>query len=201
MSSEYSKEMQLDLHNLLRGGDVTAFSKICVVAIPYLETTLGSRFQNVERQLLHDIVIDTLIKYKENPSKYDSEGSALLSYLYMDAVGDMLNHLQKKNRQPALVPFSTSDVERVAAEDGEEDDGIYAEFGELDLDALLRLLHLTPLDEQLVRLIANGQRDTAEYAKVLQIRHLPLSEQRLIVKRQKDRLRQWLRTNGPKRLR
>jgi DNA-directed RNA polymerase specialized sigma24 family protein len=201
MMIKYSKESQTAWHTRLCEGDVTAFSELCIVAIPYLADALRHHHSIKDSQLWHDIVIDTLIRYKDNPSKYNADESALLSYLYRDAEGDFLNFLKKENRRPAVIPLPAEDLEWLVAQDEEdEEDDLFATYRELDLEALFQRLGLNPRDEDLLRLMLNGRHDSAAYADILQITFLPIEEQRRTIKRHKDRLRQWLKTNGPKRL-
>jgi RNA polymerase sigma-70 factor (ECF subfamily) len=201
MTNTPNQETQIKLHQRVSKGDPSAFSELCVIALPYLEHRFRIHFRGED---WHDFVIDTLINYQQNPRKYDPEKKAtLLNYLYMDARGDYLNHLEKMQRQPVLAPIFdvVGGAWEIADADVEDDDDDFdAPFGDYDLDTLIGFLGLESRDQSLLRLMVSGYQPRAVYADVLEITHLPIEQQRREIKRHKDRLRQWLKTNGRKKL-
>jgi hypothetical protein len=53
-----------------------------------------------------------------------------------------------------------------------------------------------PKDKEILRLKLDGVRDTARFARVLKITHLPIDRQREEVRRHKDRIIRFLRRKG-----
>lgn len=157
--------------------------------------------------LATDIVVDSLLKFVQQPDRYDSTKSSIWTYLCLDVQGDLRNALDKEKRRQK---WETS-LDVVADEQlGRNNDVADLIIDKLvpallpthtDMEKLseqLRTAITDPVDWQLIGLICDGERRTMAYAEVLTITHLPQTEQIKIVKKHKDRLRVQLKRLGVK---
>jgi RNA polymerase sigma-70 factor (ECF subfamily) len=170
---------------------------------PLIET-LGNRFPNESyAELVPDVVIDALLKFVQTPHLYQPTKATLWNYLWIDVQGDMKNALKKNTRrQQKEVIFDP-----VAHDLPDGNINIEEEvMQKIEVTSLLEQNILKqfqqeisdPRDWQVLLLMVNGERHTSAFAPLLNIETLPMSEQRALVKRTKDRLRQRLKRYGVK---
>lgn len=197
-ASEPSRPWQTQKHQeIIAQSSPTAFAQLAELALPHLVNFLSQEFLQVEPHLHETAAIDSLLTYHQAPQKYDPTKLSLFAYLRMSARHDLLNAIDKNNRQKRpLVNIDEPSVNaQLIANDNPADDAFsLAEWLGSDMDlAEQTLLHdfeatLTSTDRQFFLLMLNGVRETEPYAEILQIGRSPLAEQRREVKRVKDRL-------------
>lgn len=192
-------EVGKTLHRLLLNGDSLAPSKIAELYFPLLEAYLERGYYKVDNELRWDAITQAYFSYIENPNLYNPEKLGLLAYLKMAAEQDLRNALAKQSRRTRNL--TSLDNVAVVVSDGNiniEEQIIQRERLDELRKARLRDQQIVAdkgVDQQLLELIQSGVRATAEFAKVLNIEHLPVEEQRREVKRHKDRLRVYLKRN------
>ncbi|MEZ4593340.1 MAG: hypothetical protein R3D55_19670 [Chloroflexota bacterium] len=197
-ASEPSRPWQIQKHQEIIDGDSpTAFAQLSELALPHLITFLQKEFRQVEPHLHETAAIDSLLTYHQSPQKYNPDKLTLFAYLRMAARHDLLNALDKQNRQKrplTNIDEPTIQAQLVAESDPEEDAfSLAAWLGSDTTSAEQTLLRefeatLTSTDRQFFLLMLNGVRNTEPYAEILQIAHTPIAEQRRTVKQAKDRL-------------
>lgn len=197
-ASEPSRPWQIQKHQeILNEDSPTAFAQLSELALPFLISALQQEFRQIEPHLHETAAIDSLLTYHQTPQKYNPDKLSLFAYLRMSARHDLLNALDKQNRQKRpLVNIDEPTIQsRLVTEDGPEDeafalaDWLGSNTGPSE-QAILRDFEstLTQTDRQLFLLMLNGVRETEPYAEILQITDIPLAQQRHDVKRAKDRL-------------
>lgn len=202
-ASEPSRPWQTQKHQeIINQNNPTAFAQLAELALPHLINFLRQEFRQVEPHLHETAAIDSLLTYHQAPQKFNPDKLSLFAYLRMAARHDLLNAIDKNNRQkrPLVnIDEPTINAQLIANADPGDDDDSFAEWLSTDSDlaeqTLLRNYEntLTSTDRQLFLLMLNGVRETEPYAEILGISHAPLPEQRAEVKRAKDRLTKSLR--------
>ena len=196
-ASEPSRPWQIQKHQqILNQDSPTAFAQLSEIALPYLVASLQQEFRQVEPHLHETAAIDCLLTYYAAPEKYNPEKLSLFAYLRMAARHDLLNAIDRNNRQKR--PLLSIDEPTIQSQLVESD----VQVNSFSLDKWLgndansgrrTLLQnfeatLDSTDRQLFLLMLNGVRETEPYAEIMQLDMLPLTEQRSAVKRAKDRL-------------
>jgi hypothetical protein len=165
---------------------------------------LAARFRGLEPAEVSDTITDVILSYVERPAQYQPDKLPLDRYLRMAAQGDLLNLLDKRRRQPNIIPFEPVAHDRPTRNGMQE-----AEEREAQRDAVLpagmaweafmrtlRDLFPDPNDREVIELMAEGERDSARFAQVLGCAALAVPEQRRQVKQVKDRIRLRLKRHG-----
>lgn len=157
--------------------------------------------------LLSDVVTDSLLKFVQEPQRYQAEKRSLWGYLKMDAQGDLLNlwrALRRRSEQEVTLeavaltlPDGNSSVEEAVLR------RLLPTTLPEELDAVTILAQLrndiaSEQDWNVIMLMAQGERKTTTFATVLGIADLPIADQRERVKQTKDRLRLMLKRWGEK---
>ncbi len=174
---------------------------------PLIEA-LGSRFPDVSlSEMVSDVVIDALLKFVQTPERYQPERGDLWNYLLLDVQGDMRNALSKKvRRQNKEIVFDPVAHDLPDGNINIEEEVMQRLEGsslleEVSAQTILKRFQseiTDPRDWQVLLLMFDGERSTSAFATILEIDHLPMDEQRRLVKRTKDRLRQRLKRYGVK---
>jgi len=194
--SNENRKMWDELHNRLISGDVIASAEIAELFLPLLTEKLNRTFQNIEDpHLIETAVIDTLMDYLSKPNQYDPTRGNLFSFLILKAKSDLLNYLSPKKIDQAKVDLA----EIVELDD---DSSVYSVelIDDMDIEEVVannlstvwnRLSTIIPdrTDQEIVKLMMDGIRETDVYAKVMGIQNLPDDERSRIVKQNKDRLK------------
>jgi hypothetical protein len=190
------------LHQRLVDGDVTATAEIAEVFMPIVAARLKRRYSDLDDPHLVDTAVeDALLSYFKRPQQYDPAKLRLEGYLYMSARGDLLNQLERQERDSKQVGLA----EVVELGDSDTEHGVEVK-DELDIDAIVlnytspvweRLSEILPdfIDQEIVLLMMDGVRETSVYADVLGVSDYPPEEQFTIVKRHKDRVKKRLQRN------
>lgn len=188
--AELGKLGELLHEKLLSGKDIRVTAEIAELFLPLLTSHLRRKFGSLgDPHAVESAAIDSLMAYFENPEKFKPERGSLLQYLFMDARYNVVDAL--RTRTTVEVPFSP--IEYILQGQVEFDDP-ECELTEWNSPLLRQVLALIPdqTDREIVSLMIEGVRETAEYSSVLGIEDRPGDEQAAVVKRHKDRLKKVL---------
>ena len=191
---------------LLAGEPDASFDLLKAFAQPLINA-LRLKFPDLpDPAIVDDAVIDTLLEFPKHVARYDPTRVRLWSYLWMDADGNLRNAYQKeKARLARLVPLDVADDLADRNNDLEESvirrhvppylpENVAMEQVRRELGAI----RSNSTDWAVLALMLAGVRRTEQYAAVQGISHLPVAEQRRLVKNAKDRVRVRLRRIGAK---
>lgn len=184
-----SRAEQDALHEALLKGDPTASARIFEALLEPLVDRLGFKWRPLDRRDIEEQAADSLISYITNPHRYDPRRASLLTYLTLDADGDLKNAYRSPRRRREQL---SGDVEDPPSPRNETTDAeLFAEDDRV-LFARLRDAFPSEADRQVIHLLMEGERSTAVYAEVLGIAGLSPEEQKAEVKRVKDRIKKRL---------
>jgi hypothetical protein len=183
---------------VIAGDDPTAPARMAEVLLPaLLQRFAAARFK--EPHTVDSLVGLSIARYLADPSRYLPERGPLLAYLWQDVKGDLRNEWEKSSRlrqhespDSDLIELATSDRNLTVEEevlDAMDPFDVPSAVLERARDQLSRF---SSQDLQLIALLGSGIRDTAPYAEVLGIAHLPRGIQAKEVNRHKDRLKKRL---------
>lgn len=190
----FDHEVARELHARLVDGDRVASEELAREVLPEVVGRLGRQWQAFAgTEAVHDAAVEVFVAYLRDPNRYDPSRSNLVSWLYMQAHGDLTNDYRSPKRsfhQRRVAPLR----ENVESEDFARnlhlvESDIYP--SDLDRDALDDALGALDddRDRRLLALVLDGDTSTEAAADALGIGHLPLEEQRSEVKRNKDRIK------------
>lgn len=184
-------EQERDLHRRLLANDKTASADL---AVAYHEAIiLFLRQKNDARlseDLFEDAAADTWESMCKSPASYDGSGS-LWSFLCRSAQCDLRNRLAAETRRRKRISCDES-VEQLP------DDGIdlrdIAEEAVRVRETILPLVveGLTDGERDCLELYLDGEKKTSRFAAALGITGQSKEEQKLVVKRTKDKLKKRL---------
>lgn len=189
-----------ELHRLLLEGDPTASARIAERHWTRLIERLNAHFPNVP-DLVEDAVCQALTNYFLRPTIYDPNRSSLSAFLFMAARANLINLLaaEKRRLKYEVVDLDQDESDVALNESGAEylaDETTNPERLDLDqgeLEVRIQQVLPDPRDREILALMMDGERRTAAFAQLLGITSLPLAEQKALVKRHKDRIKQRLR--------
>lgn len=200
------QQQALDLHQRLLNGDPTASLDAAELLLDPLVSRLRAKWPSQNYiDACHDAATEVIVIYLQAPRRYDPARSALLTWLTMQAHGDLLNAYaspQKKFERDWTVE---SDLSR-----NDSDGGAEVKLGDqvawldavptLDGSRVLASVRAAFPEERDRRLIwlmcIDGVHATDEAAAVLDLMQLPPPERAAAVKRHKDRVMRRLRRLG-----
>lgn len=184
-----------EFHSRLLEGDITVTAEIANAYLVALVEILSKKFPQLDNpHLIPTAVEDALLNYFDRPEQFNPQkGISLFAYLRMSANGDLLNLLAQHETDISNLNYEDF-VELPLSESEyrvEPDNAPDVLVERLDSSILEQLADLFPdaADQEVVGLLLEGERKTHAFAKVLGILDLPVAEQRVIVKRQKDRIK------------
>lgn len=196
--SDQAEEKAQALHARYLQGDVTARSELAELVIGPLQERLQRTNGGAIVDDIEDACVTAFVDYMQNPAKYDPARSKLHAYLLMAARRDLMNLLDKHKRR---AKHETEMPTRVALDGGESEEEMEFTDGETTEETVLLNLrsselganvarrYTDPIDRQCYEMWVDGVHETEQYAEVLGITHLPIEEQRVLVKRRNDRIR------------
>lgn len=157
--------------------------------------------------LISDVVIDTLLTFVQQPDRYHPTRGELWNYLCLDVSGDLRNSRAKEVRRQSKevvfnlvahdLPDGNINIEEEVMQRIENTSSLNIQQRQHMLSQL-RAEFPDPRDWQILLLMSSGERRTSAFAALLHIEHLPMNEQRALVKKSKDRLRLRLKRYGVK---
>lgn len=174
--------------------DPTAPARMAELLLP----AMRRRFQNAQLFDRHEV--DSLIglsiaRYVDRPESYDPARSPLLAYLWRDIEGDRKHAISSATTRARKVPkWAVLELAPTGRNLGVEEEVLDAldPFDvpeELLQAARSELEGFSDQDREFLMLLGEGVRETAPYAEVLSIAHLPVGVQRDEVNRNKARLK------------
>lgn len=195
----------LKLHQRLLKNDPTAPSELGALVFDLLlkqvaESPAGRKHPD----LVPDAVSDALMSYLKRPTQFDPAKRALWGFLTMAVEGDLANAIQsqRRARQRENKAADVADADPVRNKPMASSATAIATKG-AEFMALVResndlVAQRFPQgqDREIIELIMRGVSDTDTFARVMGIANRPVAEQRLLVKRRKDRLMRALRRLG-----
>ena len=177
--------------------DPTAPAELSEVTLRPLVTRLRKTYPRLpDPALIDSAVVDALISYIKNPGQYDPGKKDLLSYLVMSSKGDLKNLLAKQKRRKKREILIENVDNCGSNRELINDRGIVGEIELKEMKGEITDIFDNTLDRSLVELILSGERNVAEFSRLLGIDNLPIEEQRRIVKRHKDRIKKRLERHG-----
>jgi RNA polymerase sigma-70 factor (ECF subfamily) len=187
------------LHDRLLGGDRLASEELSRLLLPPLVEEIARRFRGVDEHLVSDGVIDAVLDYCAHPQQFDASKDVPLDRFLTTAawrnVGNLLTSERRRKQREQKVGSKKREAD--VALDPVARNIQQEELQELDEKQAAMFAALDdPKDKEILRLKLDGVRDTGDFARVLNITHLPVAQQRQEVKRQKDRVIRFLRRKG-----
>ncbi len=193
-----SAEDALALHARLREHDPVAPSELANAYLDSLVDWLIRANPRVDPHLCCQAAEDAILALIKNPQSFKPEKGPLDAYLRMSAQADLRNALgrerrhSKRREQLEVVELVASDGN---PQQGQGDPALVVEREEEEREAIelavpLDLVQGFSREEQCVLdLMLKGERRTDAFARALAITDLPESDQRIEVKRIKDRIK------------
>lgn len=188
---------ELELHGGLMAGDMTKCALIVGRFLTPLIQTIGLSFPRVDEHLVWDVAVDALLGYAANPQRYDPGRLTLLAYLRMDATGNLRNILQRLKR---IVPSGNIQdiVELQPTHWNREGSPPVADQVLVDHELYEKLYAAVPdpVEKKVLLLMMDYEHKTEAFAEAMGIQHMSSEEQRMEVKRAKDRIKARIRRAG-----
>lgn len=198
-----SDEIATQIYDRLCQDDPVASSDLAEAYLTPLAEWLRRTNSRVDAQFCDEAAGDAIIALIKNPRSYDPARLRLTAFLRMSATGDLRNILAKERRHQShradltLVELFGADRNQEAGTAQEQAQDAVDGPVQDDRDMLMAMATgvvetFTPGERQTLELLIEGERRTQEFARVLDVSHLPQSEQRREVKRVKDRIKKRL---------
>lgn len=182
----------------MSGADPTAPARLADVLLPALRRRSMS-VRTSDPHTLNSLIGLSIARYLADPSRYRPERGPLLAYLWQDVMGDLKNEWESAARVRKHELPNTEVVELDTADRNPSvEEEVLNAIDPFDVPTALAdrarklLSGFSEQDRLLVALLGGGVRDTAPYAEVLGIAHLPRHLQAKEVNRHKDRLKKRL---------
>lgn len=187
------REVQDRLHADVCAGEPTASSRAFTTLLEPLIDWLGFRWQNErDAERVRDFAIDSIIGYLESPERYDPARASLLTYLRLDAHGDLLNDHDRRRRQRERHEEASVELEDEARNSSIDEYPSDREEPDLKLADVREALP-DERDRRAVLLMMEGERSTEAFAGIWKLTDLPAEQRAAEVKRNKDRVKARLR--------
>lgn len=185
------KEIGYALHSRLLVERGLVAEQISELFLPLVKNALSRKFPRLnDPHLIQIAANDAVMAYLRRPENFDPAKSSLIAWLYLDARSNLLNLLEGQKR----VERRRSEIEQTLfVNDGANDPERALIEGESPVIKTVRETITDLRDQEMVVLLAEGERETARFAEILEIEHISAIEQAVIVKRHKDRLKAALR--------
>lgn len=185
-----------EIHKRLLEGDPVVPSELAeAIWEPLLERLRKKNPRLVRTEFLEDSAADALTSYIKRPDQFDPAKRGLLGFLVMAAEGDLRNALAKAKRQHrGEIPLESVELELAGR--NRADERIVASEAAATTNRRLAELFENSADRAAVRLMADGERSTAAFAKVWSLQGLSANAQKGEVKRRKDRIKKVLARHG-----
>lgn len=188
------------LHARLLAGDLTASAEVAALYLPGLVEALSRKYPEVvvrDEAMVRDAATDALLDYVASPASFDPERRTLRGYLFMAAKGDLLNALAKARREQGREKsVGPVELRQSARNTGVETPKAERELQHQELRARLNELVPDPMEQQVLELMLERERDTMAYAIVMGIVEMDGDARQDEVKRMKDKLRARLKRAG-----
>lgn len=163
-----------------------------------MQAILRQQFPVFDAEIVGDAVSDALLALIQKPERYDAEQGTVLNYLLHIGKHKLLDSLRAYQRKNS-VDYVGGNVELALVEEKQYREGNFAEPMDREdslpseVEQLLQAILPDPRDRKIWELICQGRTSVADYATLLGITHLAISEQKAEVKRQRDRVQKKVR--------
>lgn len=201
------QQQALDIHQRLVQGDPTASVDATELLLDPLVDRLRTKWPGPEyAEACHDAAVEVVVAYLTAPARYDPTRSSLLTWLVMQAHGDLINSYRSPQRaferdwlvESALLRDDDPDVDASPAL-GDRAPWVDS-LPSLEVSTIFAAVREAFPDERDRRLIwlvcIENVHSTEEAAAVLGLTELPPDECSAAVKRHKDRVMRRLRRLG-----
>jgi RNA polymerase sigma-70 factor (ECF subfamily) len=196
MAENNKAQQLLRLHTRLLDGDRIASEEVVSLLLIPLSNELARKFPITDKHLISDGVTDALLEYCAGPKKFDpSRGVPLDRFLARAAWRNVANSVRGEKRR------KLGELKALMAVPDEELVELDVAAGNMLQDQeknrrhqaaqLMRMVE-NSVDKKILELRLAGERRTEEFARVMNISHLPKESQRREVKRAKDRIDKFL---------
>jgi len=192
------------LHSAVLTGDDLALSKLYTLYGESIIERLIILYRTVAKKdedLIFEAVNEAFWGYYNNPTNFDPEQSTLKRFLEVAAERDLKNILAKEKKHfgkrelPEDVELQEKFWNSIVGTTETTDTNIIQEEVMKATDKELANHFKTSLDITLAKLVLQKERETDVFIKALGIEGLSLEEQRVEVKRHKDRIKKVLERN------
>ena len=138
-------------------------------------------FGSTDRAVVQEAAEEAVLRYLKRPAIWNPSRGGLLTFLVAVARKRLLTRLRAEKRREQLEhAFATTQpVSSAPAHDRDTRERLQSAFERIPR---------TERERQFLRLLLDGERRTAEYARALDITDLAVARQRQEVKRVRDRL-------------
>jgi len=188
------------IHQRLLQGDKTASESLVRECLFPLVRVLRRRHLAVPRDMLTDAACDSLLALIQSPHRFDPLRSSLMTFLTLVADRRLVDHLRVAGRHAAreIHVGGSHDVEdwsgpRLRGEACRPHEPVAADRLPSEFEDIVAKALPDPRDRALLALICEGRRTIGDYAAVLGITHLSVADQRITIKRSRDRVLNRLR--------
>lgn len=196
-----SRNSHARIQQRLLQGDPTASEALVRECLAAMVRTLRRRHPVIPRDMLADAACDALISHIQAPARYDPARSGLLTFLTLIAERRLVDQVRVARRRATREIYvgAASDVEDwsdghfVCVQPPALVDASAVGYLSHELEQIVALALPDPTDRELLSLICQGPHPVDEYAALLGLTHLPISDQRAQIKRSRDRVLNRLR--------
>jgi RNA polymerase sigma-70 factor (ECF subfamily) len=187
------------LHERLLEGDRLASEELSRLLLVSLVEEVHGRLRTTDEQLITDGVVDAVLDYCARPAQFDPARDVPLDRFLANAgwrnVQNLLTAETRRKQRERKVGSKKREAD--VALDPVARNIRQEELQELNEKEAAMVAALdNPKDKEILKLKLDGVRDTASFARVLGITHLPVARQQEEVKRHKDRIIRFLRRKG-----
>jgi uncharacterized UPF0160 family protein len=191
------------LHELLIQGDPTATAVIAEEILPEIMAQLARRREakGTDEQILYDAVYDAFFEYTDKPDRFKAAKSSLIAFLALAAHRNLLNAQKSARRRTKreksvevlAAAGNSSLVEDI--DDQDECQSLLSLIPGNSLEEKIAGLVTDAVDRRICELMFQGERSTAEFAKVAGLAGdaATLAKE---IKRRKDRITKVLERTG-----
>lgn len=183
-------EIADDLYHRLCAGDPVAPSEFCERYLPRLMSDRRWVLPGIrDEHMIEEAAERAVLSFVQHPERYDPTRSKIMSYLRMAAKGDLINLINRESRHAnRRAPIDAVELQPPARNDEHDAPDLPGNVSQELLMRRLREALPDSRDQEAVRLMLDGVRETGAYTRVYGLGNLSLEEQRRQVKRHKDRL-------------
>lgn len=195
------QEQALEVHGRLLQGDPTAPLDATGLMLGPLMSRLRGRWPTLDHDTHYDAATEVLVQYLQAPARYDPVRASVLSWLLMQAHGDLINAYRTKQKrfERSWVVESGLPASQAAGEPSPLEDYLPSTEMNPRLDpsgvlAAIREAFPDDRDRRLLwHVVVEGSQSTDEAAEILGLTHLAAAERTAEVRKNKDRIMKRLR--------
>jgi hypothetical protein len=177
-----------ELHAQICKGKLEAIERLWTAMLPPFERSLRRVFPCADRDVCVAAAGDAILEYLQKPAAFDPKrGVPLNRFLYQAALRNVADFLRAERRRHAREAMYANEMRQCRS-----DEGVLVEDPQCDWTAIGCLVGLSDAECTAARLWLSGERRTQVLARALAVQQASVTEQRVIVKKLKDRIRKRL---------